>query len=171
MQFVKFYYQPVEQSERSEDGLPVFKDEEYIRIDMNAMHKVQRAVTDDDRRRFGELYKRFLEENEEKEGVEGFPLDLWAVITPSDRMNFKTRGYLTVESVAAIKKSELVKLPPAMALLVKKARDFVKLAGGGTAMTEEAENLRLENEMLKEEVSELKGTISALKAKVAKEAA
>lgn len=144
--FIRFYLQPVEVG-NGPDGLPLYKDVEFITINRDSTHTVSREVEDDDRRTFRELYEVFKAAHQDQEKLEGFPIDQWAVLKPSEVQNLKMRGVLTIQQLAARVKDE----NPMMVELAKKAKSFIAMNSGNKAV-EQIEKLTAEIELLKEDL-------------------
>lgn len=160
--FVLFYYAPKDVG-TGEDGLPLYKDVVHIKIHRDATHTVERVAIPEDYERFGEYYKAFEKSHQDYEPVEGFPLEMWSMLKPSDVQNLKVRGIRTVQEFASIAASTVKKFPPEMNFLYEKAKVFVNLAGAGSELTEEATKLQFENEDLKEKLKEARAEIAMLK--------
>lgn len=156
--FVKFYYKAVERGE-GPDGLPLYTDEVWVTISRDMTHTMDRKADEEHFSKFRELYDAFLKATADYEKLEGYPLEMWAALKPSEIEMFKIRGYRTVQDLI---KADMRKMPPDFKVLVKRARDFVELAGAGAGLTEKAEKLATDNELLREEVNDLKGIIHRL---------
>ena len=156
--FVKFYYKAVEVG-TDEDGVPLFVDEVWVTINRDMTHTMDRKATEEHFEKFKELYDAFLRETADYENLEGYPLEQWAALRPSEVMNFKARGFRTVQDVA---KANMSKMPPEYKVLVKRARQFIELAGAGKGLTEKAAALEAENEQLREDLADRQKTIAAL---------
>lgn len=160
----KFFYHPVQKS-TDESGLPHYEDVVYVTINRDATHSMTRAATEEDMERFAPFYSAFVKATAPYEKLEGFPLEMWPVASPSDVANLKIRGIRTVQELA---KMPSTGLPPHAVELSRKAKNFIKMAGASNKMTEEAEKILAENEQLKESVSFLKAQVAKLEAQVAK---
>lgn len=123
---------------------------------------MDRVMKEEDTRRFPEIYEAFLKATAKHEDLEGYPLEMWSALLPSEVEMFKVRGIRTVQELASASNSMQTKMPAAVKLKVKQARRFIELAGAGAGLTEKAEQLEVENAALKEDLTAARQQISAL---------
>jgi hypothetical protein len=107
--FVEFYHRPVKNEKKSiEAGYAIFENKEYIKIIAagnkgttwdRPVKKVQDS-TPSDLQRFPRQWQAF--QNQEKQVIDGLPLEQWAALTPADVAMLKGQNIHTVEHLAAI---------------------------------------------------------------------
>ena len=168
--FVQFYFKPVERG-NSDDGLPFYEDQVYIKITRDATHSVERKANEDDYERFEELHKKFLKATSGHKTVEGYPLHLWSVLTPAQIQNFNARDIYTVQELADLSETKLKKMPREVSTLRDQAVLFVELAGAGEGLTKKAKALKAENTELLDQVNTLKARVTSLEGMLQKESA
>lgn len=161
--FVKFYYKPTE-SGFGEDGLPLYEDRIWVIIARDSTHKMDRVAKDEDFKRFQPIYDAFVRENAEYSELEGFPLEMWSALKPSQVATLKAREIRTVQELA---KSPPAKMPSEYRELKSLADKFIKLAGMGTGLTRKAEALAAELETAKEDLKAARERIKVLEKKAA----
>ena len=165
--YATFEMNPVQQIAASEKaGRPIFADKEFIRIITAAdkRSEVYREVTDGDRDRFHEQYKRFKEGLEGKDQIVGTRLSEWPHLTASQVKELEGINIMTVEQLAALTDTAKQTLGMGANTLVAAARAYLESAkDSSTAVALAAENERLRNDvtMLTEQVKELASRLEA----------
>lgn len=125
---VTFFMHPTEVPEKTlEEGRPIYKDEEHVRImvpgDKDSI--VVRPVRDLDKQRFATRYAAFT--NGEKEIQEGTPLRAWPMMSRGQVEELKHFGVTTVEQLAELADVHVAKFM-ALGNLKTKAQAFIALA-------------------------------------------
>ena len=159
--FIRFYLQPVESGTSEDDGLPLYRDVEFITINRDATHTVSREVSDEDRKMFRELYEPFRDYATKQEKVEGFPIEEWAALRPAEVQNIRLRGIRTVQQLAAKAGDQ----NPLMAEYGKRAQLFMALNKGAEA-AKKFEALNQELEMLRGDLKEAQNENAILRSKL-----
>jgi hypothetical protein len=98
---VEFYKRPIRQGFLSEqEHREIYQDVEYvtIRIPGDKLSVIDTPVTETERRRFPELYKRFLDTSDYS--FIGTPLKEWPTIKPSRLLELAAMHIRTVEDIA-----------------------------------------------------------------------
>ena len=168
--FPRFYIKAVvDQIASKKTGEEVYRDEEWVKIANpgNFTEEVNRRVKGKDKTRFANYYKAWKEGREEI--AQGFPLDHWVLITPSETAQLKAVRCRTVEQLANMPEQSLPKhLPTGIALQIK-ARKFLDQQKNGAEVARlqtENEDLRKSNDSLTQSVEELKAQVNAIDAKL-----
>lgn len=163
--YVKFFNSPVEDRAKSlVEGRPIFRDAEFVQIMVpgDKSNIVVREVRDTDRRRFPKQYAAF--QNNEKEIVEGTPLEQWGYLKASQREELKYFGIRTVEQLANVSDSNAQKFM-GINKLRSKAQEYIDAAlEGAPAAKLQAELEERDNEIAsqKEIIADLVSRIEAL---------
>ena len=101
---VKFYSHPrMDQTKSAEAGRPIYKDTDYIQI-MTPGNKdsiVIRPVTEIDRNRFPEHYRKY-KAREDQEAIEGTLLSEWPAVTRGQVAELQYLNIRTVEQLANV---------------------------------------------------------------------
>lgn len=163
---VKFFYEPVKVG-MGDDGFPLYKDEVFVTINRDMTHTVTRKATEEDKLDFAELYVGFRRANANYEELEGFPLEMWAALTPSQVSMLKARNIRTVQALSEMDKS---KLPGEIQVLVDHSKVFSSIVNKNSSEAELSQRLSKENELLKEDLAEARKRISMLQAKLEEDA-
>lgn len=160
---VRFYYSPVKSGD-DEHGVPVYTDEVFVTINVDATNTVERKARDNDYERFPDQYAYFLKSTAAYEPIENqVPLEMWAMCSPADVANFKARGVRTVEQLAAVKNDLRSRMPPSVSALVTSAQNYLAMVGSVNKDSKRADDLINENATLKEEVGLLRAELKALR--------
>lgn len=157
--YVTFFTEAVEYKAESEKaGRPIFKDVPFVRIivpgDTNNI--IERKATKDDEMKFPRAWARY--KSEEKEVVEGMPLEQWPQITRSLLKELKYFEVHTVEQLAGLSDGQVAKLGMGFTEYRNKAKAFMEAAAGTAVQTAQA----AENERLKQQMADLQAQIAAL---------
>lgn len=158
--FAEFFLEPVEQSFLSrEEGRPVFKDVEHVRILIagDAKSEVVQEVTDQHKARFPQAYAAFKNNLDQIEAT-GTPLKHWPAMTPATIKNFAAQNIHTVEQLAAVTDAALQTLGMGARDWRERAKAFLATAKDTAA----AQKLASENEALRADVDALKAQIDNL---------
>lgn len=165
----QFYYNPVKVGV-DDEGVDNYVDRVFIKITRDITHTVNRLASQEDFERFPAEYRYFEKATAEYEPLEsGLPIEMWPIATPSDVMNLKGHTIRTVQELAKAKLGAGV--PPNFITLAGYAKDYVRIAGEASKITEMSTRLTEENKMLRDEIHSLKGVISQLRSEAAKEKA
>jgi hypothetical protein len=161
---VRFYIEAIEHPGKSaEAGRPIHVDKEFVSI-INPgsrdehVAKVDQSVI----ARYPEQYKRWKEQN--RNVVEGTPLEQWPAMTPSQVRDLKSQNVFTVEHLVEMPDSTLQKLGHGMMDLRKKAKAYLEFAKDSAI----AQKYAVENENLKSQIELLKAEIAKIGEKVNK---
>jgi hypothetical protein len=152
--YASFSLEPVEQTFLTEkEGRPIFADKEFVRIFISGdKHtEVYREVTDNDKQRFSQAYKRFKEGAAAREQLTGTPLAQWPYLKPSQIKELEAVNIYTVEQLAALSDTVKQKIGMGSNELVAAARAYLATAENSSA----ASAFAAENERLKDEVTRL----------------
>ena len=163
----KFQYVATENG-KGEDGLPFYKDTIFVTITRDATHTVTRVAKEEDFARFAPHLAAFEKQNKGYKELEGFPLEMWSALRPSEVATLKMRDIRTVQELANAPKSIIKIMPSEYVELVHEAKRFIELAGMGSGLTEKANELAFNNEALKEELANAQRQIKLLTEKLAK---
>ncbi|MBY3067460.1 hypothetical protein HFO74_29255 [Rhizobium laguerreae] len=152
--YASFSLEPVEQTFLTEkEGRPIFADKEFVRIFIagDKHTEVYREVTENDKLRFSDSYKRFKEGAEAREQLVGTPLAQWAFLKPSQIKELEAINIYTVEQLAALSDIAKQKIGMGANELVAAAQGYLASAQDSRA----ASAFAAENERLKDEVGRL----------------
>jgi hypothetical protein len=161
--FVHFYMGPDDiPSSVGPDGLPVYPIVLRVKRSKPPLTSVDRPATDEDIAESPDAYKMFKNETQGREmsGEEGYPLSMWAALSPSELTECWHHGVFTVEQLA---KTPQANMPPAIVELAKRAKRMIELSakhgkyeaiiseleGQLAAMKEHNTELRALNEAMK----------------------
>jgi hypothetical protein len=110
------------------DGLPMFEEVVRIKKSKPPLLEVDYVACEADFEECEDAYKMFLksEKGRKAEGLQGYPLALWPVPSPSELHECFMHDLYTVEQLAKIGASS--KLPPAIIELSKRAKKMVELS-------------------------------------------
>jgi hypothetical protein len=163
--YVQFYIRPVMNNFRSsEEGRPIYEEQEYIRIIVPGDSKttVDCPVDDTFRMRFTKQYDKFKKGLEQ--AVDGTPLEMWPQMTVGLCAELKAMNVSTVEQLASLDDGKAQKIMGSYDLR-RKAQAFLDAAQG------EAANNKMVAELTKrdDEITLLKNQMAELM-KVAKPA-
>ncbi|MGO7157027.1 hypothetical protein [Rhizobium leguminosarum] len=152
--YASFSLEPVEQTFLTEkEGRPIFADKEFIRIFIagDKHTEVYREVTENDKQRFSDAYKRFKEGAAAREQLVGTPLAQWPYLKPSQIKELEAINIYTVEQLAALSDTAKQKIGMGANELVAAAQGYLATAQDSRA----ASAFAAENERLKDEVGRL----------------
>lgn len=142
----KFFMKAVPDKEASKAaGSPVYKEVEYIDIKLMGDHTTafERKVTDKDRQRFADSYRRFKEGKKQKFGT-GLPLEEWPAVDSAMVKTLNSLQVYTVEQLAEFPDNFIHKIPMGQTWK-QKAKAWLKQREGGATT-----DLRAEVDELKE---------------------
>lgn len=177
---VRFRYEPQHMAfESQKQGHPIYQDIEVVEIIPIGDNKtvVVREVTEEDRSRFPDEYKRF------KDGVgghltKGTPLEQWPFMRPAQIKMLQFYNCFSVEDLAGLSDTSIQAMGPGTRDLVKQAMAYLEKAKDGSAITrihQENDDLRDQVKLLTQQVtnllSERKADEADADAKKAKKAA
>lgn len=157
--FPRFYVQAMPDGKRTqEEGRPIFRDVEMIeiRIAGDKLNIIDTKVNDDHRHRWPQHYAAF--KAGQKVAVEGTPVDEWPILTASKVAELKALNIFTVESLAELPDTGLAKMGMGARELQNKAKAYLEAAKGGAVtnrLVQENERMRLELDMLKQQIRDL----------------
>lgn len=141
-----------------DQGRPIFKDTEFVRIVApgDKTNIVVRPARDSDRQRFPRQYAAF--KRGESEQVIGTPLAQWSLISRAQAEEFRAVGVLTVEHLADLRDDIKMKFPGAMQLS-QRAKDWIAASADSAVLSK----LRAEREEQDERIAEMEKQIADLK--------
>jgi hypothetical protein len=163
--YVQFYIRPVMNNFRSsEEGRPIYEEQEYIRIIVPGDSKttVDCPVDETFRMRFEKQYDKFKKGL--AQAVEGTPLEMWPQMTVGLCAELKAMNVSTVEQLASLDDGKAQKIMGSHDLR-RKAQAFLDAAQGEAAnnkMVAELEKRDDEITLLKQQMQQL---LEATKAK------
>lgn len=165
---VRFFLKPARDDAASAaDGVMRFKDVEYVQIMVpgDRDNIIIRPAGEGDKRRFGQQYRDWKADKSSEQAV-GTPLDMWGRLTLSQVEEFRYIGVRTIEQLAVLNDSAMLRMPGA-AELKRKAQAFLD------AQKEEAPMRHLQAELEKRDsdTNALKEQLAQLQEQVARQAA
>lgn len=146
----------------SEDGLPRYRETVRIIKSVPPHTEVYYEATEADFDDYPGPYQLFLKEQGarlQEPTKEGFPLALWPVISPAQFKALSARGVTTIEQLAKLRADQ--NTPGEFKALIERAKQMLALSaniGKFEAMIRDRDG---QIEALQEQVTEMKGTISA----------
>jgi len=155
--YARFYVVPKEDAAASlHEGRPVYKDVVYIEIVSagNSTNIIRRPVTDMDRRRFRKQHEMFLAGSEDQ--LVGTPLVEVPWITRSQVEELHYLKVRTLENLASLNDAVCTNIP-GMFELKRKAAAYIAKASADAPF----EEMRAENDLLKERLAALEAAMSA----------
>jgi len=164
--YVQFYIRPVMNNFRSsEEGRPIYEEQEYIRIIVPGDSKttVDCPVDDTFRMRFEKQYDKFKKGL--AQAVEGTPLEMWPQMTVGLCAELKAMNVSTVEQLAALDDGKAQKIMGSYDLR-RKAQAFLDAAQGEAANNKMVAELTKRDDeilLLKQQMQQL---LEAQKSKV-----
>lgn len=160
--FVTIYTDAVElKAESEKSGRPIFKDIPFIRITIpgDTNNIIERKLSEEDKRKYPLAWADY--QRGEAQGFIGTPLEQWPQITRAQVKEAKYFECHTVEQLAGLSDSHCQKLGMGFMELREKAKVYLGIAASTAAATAQA----LENEKLRQEMAELRATISEISEK------
>lgn len=160
---VGFCLYPLEDQAESEvAGRPIFKDVEFIKIQVPGDREsiYFQPATKDHQRRFPKAYAMFKEHSAIAQ--QGTPIEQWPAITRGLALTFKAAGIPTVEALAEVHDGNLEKLGHQGRDWRSKARGYL----AQSADTAAAQKLEREKQQLLDMIAELRGQIRDLAARL-----
>jgi hypothetical protein len=163
--YVQFYIRPVMNNFRSsEEGRPIYEEQEYIRIIVPGDSKttVDCPVDDTFRMRFTKQYDKFKKGLEQ--AVDGTPLEMWPQMTVGLCAELKAMNVSTVEQLASLDDGKAQKIMGSYDLR-RKAQAFLDAAQGEAANNKMVAELTKRDDeitLLKQQMAQL---LEATKAK------
>jgi len=150
------------------DGTPVYSPAVRVNKSKPPLLGVDRVATEEDYAESPEAYRMYQNEMKGRavDGTTGYPLSMWMVPTQSEVAECWKNGLFTVEQLA---KHPPSKMPPAIVELQKRAKRMIELTakqgkyeaiitqleGQIAAQTEQINELRATNEMLRTKIDVL----------------
>lgn len=157
--FVEFYDDAVEVTFKSEqEGRPVYENRTFVRIIVpgDATNIVETIATQEHIKEYPRQYERY------KQGAskvtEGTPLDMWPPITKAQVKEARYFEIHTVEQLATISDSSMMRMGMGWRDLRTKAQAYLNAAKDGAVVAQQA----AENKRLSDEIEALKAQIAAL---------
>lgn len=150
---VRHQKDPVE-SERQ--GQTVFKARDWIIITPDPKTKIERPVSDLDKRQYADKYRRWKDSQEPP--VEGTPLEEWAGINRSQCEMCRSLDIRSVEQLAAVPDGTLEIMGLGARQLREQAKAYLERAQGSgqdSRLARENETLRQQLEALQTQMQEL----------------
>lgn len=162
----RFYVEPVQNmAKTAAEGRPVFDDREFVEINVPGDRKnvVVSLVKEEHKRRWPRHYEAFKAQAEI--ASEGWPLEAWPGVTRSQCEELKFFKVFTVETLADLPDDALGRCVPMGGFeLREKARRTLATAKGAAP----AEKLAAELAGRDATITEMKETIEAMKAEIAR---
>ncbi len=165
--YVQFYIRPVMNNFRSsEEGRPIYEEQEYIRIIVPGDSKttVDCPVDDIFRMRFEKQYSKFKKGLEQ--AVDGTPLEMWPQMTVGLCAELKAMNVSTVEQLASLDDGKAQKIMGSYDLR-RKAQAFLDAAQGEAANNKMVAELTKRDDeitLLKNQMAELMKSAASAKA-------
>lgn len=154
--FARFYTKAVKTEELGENGLPKFKNVEYIEIRIRDNNDIiKRKADNNDKERFPVEYQRYLLEKKQVE--KGTPLNQFAFLDASQLETCKYRGIFTVETLASLDDEK------AKSIDLLKERDLAKKFIEVSKNNQVIDDFSKKEKKYKEEIKRLKEEIERLK--------
>ena len=125
---VRFFLKAARDDAKSqEEGRMVFKDVEYIQIMVPGdRDNVVRPAGEGDKRRFARHYEAWKKDKASEQLI-GTPLEMWGRLTLSQIEEFRYVGVRSVEQLAELNDSAMLRMPGAVDLK-RKAQAFIQAA-------------------------------------------
>lgn len=152
--FPLFHHETRKDEEASlEAGAAVYKRVPYVEIISpgNDKEKMNRAVKEEDKQRWPEQWKNFVEGREEPD-FDGMPISEWTMSDVHLERTLRESNIFTVEQLAEVADVNIQMLGMGMMALKNKAREWVKNKSG---QSEELENAKKQIAELIEAVEKL----------------
>ena len=149
-----------------EDGLPIYHETVMIQLDRPPLLSLRRVATEQDFEDYPEPFKLYTKSQAAKKStdasIDGYPLVLWPVPSPSELKMCLDRDVTTVQQLAALVKGrDHSRLPPQILELAKRAAKMVELTAKVGKFEKIIAGLTDERDALVEQVKECQATISA----------
>jgi hypothetical protein len=162
---VFFHRQQVKDNFQSEQQQrPVFKEKIFItKIPADQYLRVTRPMRREDKEEFAEAWAHFERTGESR--VLGTPIDMWHVITETQKAEFKAVGIQTIEQIANANDQFLQKWMNGSELRAK-ARVFVESGKDAEFVAKIKAEANAEVEKLRAEMAEMKAMLQAQAAPV-----
>lgn len=157
--YVEFRKEAVHSQYKSDQaGVPIFVDEDYIRIMFpgDKTKIIDRPVKDEDKYRFERHWRQYQETGAVVQ--EGTPITEWAPITKGEAMTLKASGIHTVQQLAAMSDHGLNVILGARELREKAKAHIAASTGDGAILSQlmaTVKRLEIDNEALKNQVAGL----------------
>jgi hypothetical protein len=146
----EFYRTPKQdKAKTAEEGRPVFKMVEYVRISVpgDKNNLVDCPVKDEHRARFRAQYAAFVADKPQDEAV-GTPLSAWAGLSPERVAEYQYMKVATVEQLAGVSDLNIQRMGAGTLAERQRARDYIEAAKSRAPMLRaQAENAALRSEM------------------------
>lgn len=165
--YVRFFMHPrLNEAKSREEGRPIFEDAEFVEIMQpgNKESVICRPASVFDKSRFAQIYKTFKDKGEG--AVTGTPLAEWPGITRSQVEELKYFNCVTVEQLAGMADVMLSRFPGLRSI---RDRAVVYLENAkenqlSSRVSAEMEDLKNENDALKNQMIDLANQLAALRA-------
>lgn len=140
-----------------EAGHSVYQEFPFIIIKCPGMSKqvIDRKLTEDDKRRFPDVWKAFEEDGDVK--LDGVPIEAWSEVPGARAAGLKASGIHTVEMMAAVPDGNTKNLGPDGMMLKQRAKKFLEKRAG-----DDVKSIQDENRALKDELAELRAMVQKL---------
>lgn len=170
-----FHKHPVLDDQKTkETGHEVYKSVDYVEIIIpGKKDKRNRRVMDADKDRWPDQWRRYQENQDAQQVVEGLPLDKWPSIDQAMAKTLIGRNVFTVEQLANMSDQTISRLGPGVMTLKQKAKAFLALAEDQNVfekqqsqiedLVEQVNALAADNAALKERLEEPKKKVSHAK--------
>lgn len=145
---IRFFIHAIQRPAKSAAlGYEVWEDVEMIELHIDRYTKSTRMVTEHDKAKYSDLYRRF----QLGLGSKGTMIESWNIIGPADKAMLIHQGFVTVDQLSECPDSRLEKMPPTAKELIEKAKQHVKSTSG-----------KIEAEKLGDVIMELQRKVTAL---------
>jgi hypothetical protein len=159
---LKVFYESWVEDGVGADGLPLFKEQVMIRLSKWPQTQVEYVATDEhfNDPQFRDALDVFKKQRRGRDlSIQGYPLAMWPVISPAALQLLSARDIVTVEQLAAIKKTDDV--IPEVRELSLRAKKLIELQGKTGKFEAIISELTAERDALAEQLKEAHVTISA----------
>jgi hypothetical protein len=160
-----FFTIPVQDfAETEKEGRPRFREMEHVRIVVagDMLNVGTYPVTDVERERFSEAYRKWKEGSKERH-IEGTPLSQCGLLTPIQCKEFEAINIFSVEQLAGVSDTNIQRLPDGR-IWREKAIAWLATAKDSAAATRYA----AENERLRDDMAEMQKQMDDMAAQIAR---
>jgi hypothetical protein len=147
-----------------EEGRSVFDEIDYVKILVPGDNKnqIDRKVRQEDKMRWPAAWDRYQKKRDPE--ISGTPLKEWAYLNTARAAELESLNIFSMEQLAGLSDDYLPRLGPGARDLVKRAQQFLE---GDDAVIQE---LRADNQALRDRVSELEGQLETANRELQKRA-
>lgn len=154
--FARFYDKYEKTSGFNENGLPIFKNRTWVRVQIQNSHdEVDTPATDEYISRFPREYQFYLTKKEKVK--EGTPLTMFAFLTPEQIDCCDVRGIVTIEQLTSLDEQKALSLGLSDEVAI--AKKFIELQANNKSIAEYEKKIK----ELEERITYLENENKALK--------